>query len=253
MQERAHNFVPAPFGSTMVSVAEDQEQQGGQSALAPVPAEPLPHPDPHRGTVLVVGVCAAVAFVVLRFVVALGGHEPLALDIWWQALMIDITTDAGLILAWIPAVVGGTIGMIVIGILLVAVFLWRRRPWDAANMALAIVTVVAIGAPMAAIIARVRPENSLAESVPTSFPSGHTAVATTVAVTLGLLPRRWYVWVAGACWVVYMMWSRTYLHAHWVSDVVAGMLEGVAVATLVWCFMHALRIRRAQSSVSGDT
>ena len=236
-------------------MAHEDEQLRGQSALAPEPGAvaPLPHPDPHRGTVLIVGVCATVAFVVLRFVVALGGHDPLPMDMWWQALMLQTMTDPGLILAWIPAVVGGTIGMIVIGILLVVAFLVSRRPWDAANMALAIVTVVAIGAPMAAIIARVRPEDSLAESVPTSFPSGHTAVATTVAVTLGLLLRRWYVWAAGVCWVVYMMWSRTYLHAHWLSDVLAGMLEGIAVATLVWCFMHALRIRRARSSAATDS
>jgi undecaprenyl-diphosphatase len=43
-----------------------------------------------------------------------------------------------------------------------------------------------------------------------------------------------------------MMWSRTYLHAHWLSDVVAGMLEGVAVACLVWTAMEALRDRRVQ-------
>jgi undecaprenyl-diphosphatase len=125
------------------------------------------------------------------------------------------------------------------------VLLWRRRRWDAATLAIAIVVVVAIGAPMAAIIARVRPVDSLAESVATSFPSGHTAVATTFAVTLGLLLRRWYVWLIGALWVIVMMWSRTYLHAHWLSDVAAGLLEGIAVACLVWCAVEAVRDRRA--------
>jgi membrane-associated phospholipid phosphatase len=218
-------------------------------------AEPLPAEDSEdstavaadarRSVALIVGVAATVAFVILRFVVALGGHQPLAVDIWWNDLMFDTLSDAGLATAWVPAVVGGTIGMIVIGILLVLLFLWRRRRWDAANVAIAIVVVVAIGAPMAAIIARSRPSGSLAESVATSFPSGHTAVATTVALTLGLLLRRWYVWVAGAAWVILMMWSRTYLHAHWLSDVVAGMLEGVAVATIVWCAVEAYRDRRA--------
>ena len=201
--------------------------------------------DARRSVVLIVGVSATVAFVILRFVVALGGHRPLAIDVWWNDLMFDTLSDPGLVIAWVPAVVGGTIGMIVIGILLVLLFLWRRRRWDAANVAIAIVVVVAIGAPMAAIIARARPTQSLAESVATSFPSGHTAVATTVAVTLGLLLRRWYVWVAGAAWVILMMWSRTYLHAHWLSDVVAGMLEGVAVAAIVWCAVEAYRDRRA--------
>ncbi len=211
--------------------------------------------DARRAVALVVGVAAAVAFVALRTVVALGGHEPLAIDLWFDDLMLATQTGAGLFFAWIPANVGGTIGMIVIGVLLVGIFLWRRRPWDALTLAGAIVLVVAIGAPMAAVIARLRPEESLAESVPTSFPSGHTAVATTVAVTLGLLLRRWYVWAAGIVWVLYMMWCRCYLHAHWLSDVVAGLFEGIAVATLVWVAVEAFRDRRAlavrpQSAVS---
>jgi membrane-associated phospholipid phosphatase len=95
------------------------------------------------------------------------------------------------------------------------------------------------------VIGRTRPEDSLAESVATSFPSGHTAVATTVVMVLALVFRRWYVWALGAVWVLTMMWSRTYLHAHWLSDVVAGMLEGVAVATVVWACMALWRARRA--------
>lgn len=201
--------------------------------------------DARRAIALVVGVAATVAFVILRTVVALGGHEPLPIDLWFDDLMLATQTEVGLFLAWIPAHVGGTIGMIVIGVLLVGIFLWRRRPWDALNLASAIVLVVAIGAPMAAVIARLRPEGSLAEDVPTSFPSGHTAVATTVAITLGLLLRRWWVWVAGIVWVLYMMWCRCYLHAHWLSDVVAGLLEGIAVATLVWVAVEAFRDRRA--------
>jgi undecaprenyl-diphosphatase len=226
----------------------DDERQGTAPPHAAASREQLPHPEPHRAVVLVAGVVATVAFVVLRFAVALGGHEPLPVDLWWHDLMVATLSEVGIIAAWVPAIVGGMIGVIVIGILLVAVFVWQRRRWDAVTLAGAIIVVVAIGAPMAAIIARVRPVDSLAESVPTSFPSGHTAVATTIAVTLGLLLRRWYVWLLGVIWVLYMMWSRTYLHAHWLSDVVAGMLEGVAVATLVWSAVQAYRIRRATSS-----
>lgn len=198
-----------------------------------------------RGTgAIVVGAAATLAFVVLRAVVALGGHEPLGVDIWWNDLMVALTSDAWLVVAWVPAVVGGTIGMIVVGALLIAAFLWRGRRWDAATLAIAMVAVVAIGATMAAVIGRTRPADSLAESVATSFPSGHTAVATTVVVILGLVLRRRWVWVVGVAWVALMMWSRTYLHAHWLSDVVAGMLEGVAVATFVWACVQAARARR---------
>ncbi|MEV8268412.1 phosphatase PAP2 family protein [Microbacterium sp. NPDC076911] len=213
--------------------------------IAPPRVMHPPAPDPRRPIALVVGVVATVAFVILRFVVAFGDREPLAIDVWWHDLMVATYSEVGVVIAWIPAIVGGTIGMIVVGAFVVGVFLWRKRRWDAANLAIALVVVVAIGAPMAAVIARMRPANSLAESVATSFPSGHTAVATTFAITLALLVRRWHIWALGTLWVVVMMWSRTYLYAHWLSDVVAGLLEGIAVATLVWCAVEAVRDRRA--------
>ena len=89
-----------------------------------------------RGTgAIVVGAAATLAFVVLRAVVALGGHEPLAVDIWWHDLMVALSSDAWLVVAWVPAVVGGTIGMIVVGALLIAALLWRGRRWDVATLA----------------------------------------------------------------------------------------------------------------------
>ncbi|WP_431070764.1 phosphatase PAP2 family protein [Microbacterium phyllosphaerae] len=207
-------------------------------------------------SVLIAGASATVAFVVLRTFVAMGGHEPLAVDVWWHDLVVSSTGDAWLVVAWVPAIVGGTLGMIVIGAALIAWLVWRKRRWDAATLAIALVAVVAIGATMAAVIGRTRPEDSLAESVATSFPSGHTAVATTVAVILALTFRRWYVWALGAVWVVTMMWSRTYLHAHWLSDVVAGLLEGIAVACFVWVCVDSARARhvsRATTESAGES
>lgn len=212
-------------------------------AVAPtVPVDP----DARRARALVVGVVATVLFVTLRLVVALSNSAPLPIDAGWDDAMSALASPVGVIVAWVPAIVGGTIGMILIGVATTIVFLLRRRPWDALNVAASIALVVAIGAPLAAVIARARPADSLAETVATSFPSGHTAVATTIVVTLGLILRRRWVWAVGAGWVVLMMWSRTYLHAHWLSDVTAGLVEGVAVATLVWAAIDVMRERRAQ-------
>jgi undecaprenyl-diphosphatase len=158
--------------------------------------------------------------------VAAGDHEPLGIDVWWHDLMVQAADERALVAAQVLAVVGGTIGMIVVAGILILLLLWRRRRWDAATTAIALVAVVAIGATMAAVIGRTRPADSLAERMATSFPSGHTAVATTVAV----------------------VWSRTYLHAHWLSDVAAGMLEGVAVALFVWIAVEAVRDRRSARS-----
>jgi undecaprenyl-diphosphatase len=225
----------------------------GPTSVGPLLTAAPDQPDARRGVALIVGASATLAFVLLRVVVALGRHEPLPVDLWWHDLMVATLSTPLIVVAWVPAVVGGTIGMIVVGLVLVLLLLWRRGRWDAATLAIATVAIVTIGAPMAAVIARVRPADSLAERVATSFPSGHTAVATTVVVVLALLLRRWYVWAIGAAWVVLMMWSRTYLHAHWLSDVVAGMLEGLAVSTLVWCAVEAIRDRRAARSTDGST
>jgi len=198
-----------------------------------------------RNAALLTGISAVVAFVALRSIVAIGGHEPLAIDVWWHDVMAAASSDVGIVIAWVPAVVGGTLGMILVGVALIVLLLRRDRRGDAATLAIAMIAVVSLGATMAAVIGRTRPEDSLAESMATSFPSGHTAVATTVVVVLGIALRRRLVWVLGAIWVITMMWSRTYLAAHWLSDVIAGMLEGIAVATLVWVCAEAARDRRA--------
>ena len=203
-------------------------------------------PDARRTVALIVGISATVAFAIVRIVVALDPNKPLEIDAWWHDLMVSTETDTGLVLAWIPAHVGNTIPMFAITLATVVVLFLLKRRWDAANLAIAIAIVVAIGAPMSYIVARVRPDDSLAETIATSFPSGHTAVATTFFITLALIFRRWYIWTFGAVWVLWMMWGRTYLHAHWLSDVVAGLLEGIAVATLVWYAMEAVRDRRAR-------
>ncbi|OZD31156.1 phospholipid phosphatase [Rhodococcus sp. 06-1477-1B] len=211
-----------------------------------------PRADARRPVALVVGVVATVLFVALRVAIDLDGGAPLGLDQWWDDAMASLANPVAVIIAWIPATVGGTIGMIVIGISTSIVFLLVKRPWDALNVAASIALVVLIGAPLAAVIARARPMDSLAETQATSFPSGHTAVATTIAVTLALILRRGWIWAAGVVWVLLMMWSRTYLHAHWVSDVTAGLLEGVAVATLVWALIEVWRGRRAQRLVAAS-
>lgn len=189
----------------------------------------------------IVGLASAGVFIGIFAIVATNGLQPLAIDLWWRDLMESQRNDMGVFIAFIPAFVGGTIVMVVIPILVVAAFFWRRRRWSAVNMATAIIVVVAIGAPLSYIVGRDRPEGTLAEELATSFPSGHTAVATTFAITLALLLRRWYVTVAGVLWIVFMMWGRTYLSTHWISDVFGGLFEGIAVSLLVWAAIETWR------------
>ena len=76
-----------------------------------------------------------------------------------------------------------------------------------------------------------------------SFPSGHAVSAGVIIVTIAALllgarvevRRAWTV--IGALIAIGMIWQRTLINAHWLSDAVTGILAGTAAALLmVWAF-----------------
>jgi membrane-associated phospholipid phosphatase len=118
----------------------------------------------------------------------------------------------------------------------VAVVLTRRRHWiQLSAFALAIATSEPLIGILKALYGRPRPQGSLIASSGSSFPSGHAiaAAVTAVGLVLVLLPpghARW-VWERRAVgYASLMALSRTYLAAHWLSDVVTGALLGGGIA-----------------------
>jgi membrane-associated phospholipid phosphatase len=66
----------------------------------------------------------------------------------------------------------------------------------------------------------------------TSFPSGHEAISTTLALTTWLiLPRRWR-WVS-LIWIVVVAVSRLYLGDHTPADIVGGFAIGLIVVAFI--------------------
>jgi undecaprenyl-diphosphatase len=89
-----------------------------------------------------------------------------------------------------------------------------------------------------------------------SFPSGH-AMGTFVFCAVGcyLLLRGRRSWplavavvTAASGWCVIMAFSRLYLGVHYVSDVIAGMLAGMAWSAVSISAMEILRTRYGRSS-----
>jgi membrane-associated phospholipid phosphatase len=207
---------------------------------------PHERPDLSRLTPLIIGAAAAIVSLVLLWIVmSVRRDQPFPVDVWWHELMLASRTEAGLGLAGIPGHTGGPVVAAITAVVIVATLLILRWWWAAITVAATAVVCIAIAAPLARVVARIRPEESLAEVVPTSFPSGHVAFATALVTALALLFRHWLWWALGAVWVIWMAWSRTYLAAHWLTDVIGGLFLGVAVGVLVWASVETIRRRRA--------
>ncbi|MEV3992638.1 phosphatase PAP2 family protein [Streptomyces sp. NPDC049837] len=153
---------------------------------------------------------------------------------------------------------GGPLGVVVpVGLL---VFLSVRKRWQSL---LCLLTVYAVGNLLVVQalkfwVDRPRPADPLVRVDHGSFPSGHVAGTALLVVVVGVLfvpaagRRVW--WAAGAALTVAMMWSRTWLHAHWLSDTLAGATTGAGAALLLWWLFTPLLLREAEArrAASGE-
>ncbi|MFI8341666.1 phosphatase PAP2 family protein [Streptomyces sp. NPDC085639] len=147
---------------------------------------------------------------------------------------------------------GGPVGAL-LPLSLLVVLLVRRR-WVAAGFLLAAHlggnALVIQG--LKHLVDRPRPAHPLVRVDHGSFPSGHAATAALLVVLLGVIlvpaARRRAWWIGGTAFTLAMMWSRTWLHAHWLSDTVAGAAAGAGVGLLAWWLFHpALARERARA------
>ncbi|PTT21811.1 phosphatase PAP2 family protein [Microbacterium sp. HMWF026] len=193
---------------------------------------------------------ATVGIVLIALASALGawvyvrGPSPFTVDVWWNQLFAAAPSEPLYALALVMDQVGGHLTAVLIVPVLgaVAIFATRRR-WSALYFLTASVGSALLVQVLKHTFGRARPEDILILSDYGSFPSGHTANAATIAVVAGVLfPRAW-VRVVGAAWVILMAFSRTYLHAHWLSDTVGGALVGAGAALVLAAAFSRLRAR----------
>ncbi len=168
------------------------------------------------------------------------------LDAWWNGFVQTFAVVQPLSLA-MNFLGGGWFATFVVPLSAIAALLAMRRPWGAALVGLA--SIVSAGGVqlLKAVFGRARPEEMLVISDHGSYPSGHVANAATIAViALVLFPRVW-VAVVGAAWVFVMAFSRTQVHAHWLSDTVGGAMVGAGFALLVAAALTARLTRESDA------
>jgi membrane-associated phospholipid phosphatase len=143
--------------------------------------------------------------------------------------VFDVVTLAGNALVLVVAVA-------VAGIIL----LRRTRPNEAAVIALAFGGAALVNGLLKLAFHRPRPELAFVQLDTYSFPSGHAAVSTatftTIAYLLGRryrsLPARALITFGAVAAILLVGFSRLYLGAHYLSDVLAGISFGLAWASL---------------------
>ncbi|QOC24606.1 phosphatase PAP2 family protein [Microbacterium hominis] len=152
-------------------------------------------------------------------------------DEWWNVFVdrFAFLDPAALAMNFLG---GGWFATFVVPLGGVALLLVLRRPRGALFVVVASVGSVALVQLLKALFGRARPEDMIVFSDHGSFPSGHTGNAASVATIAVILFPRVAVAVVGGAWVFAMAFSRTQVHAHWLSDTVGGALVGVG-ATLV--------------------
>jgi undecaprenyl-diphosphatase len=212
---------------------------------APPDSPPLPGPGALFGLASLVGLGVAVLALFLFGWLAdemLEG-DTLAFDLRVRAAAQAIASPGlthGLILVsrlGSPAVLGG------LGVLLTALFVWRRWWRGAILLPLAMVGAGVLDMSLKLAFRRARPTPFFDYPLPGSysFPSGHalfafcffTAAAALLAPRLEPPALKWLVRIVALALVLAIGFSRIYLGVHYPSDVLAGYAVGLLWSSVI--------------------
>ena len=204
------------------------------------------------GWALLVAAMVFLGLVLIHVLLPLGGLGEA--DEEFSQWLADNRTPTQEDISWVGSTLsGGHVIPAVIGIGLVTFLIMRR--WILAAFVLFVVAFEsATYRATSLIVERQRPDVERLESLPVdaSYPSGHTAAA--VAMYGGLLLLlasrfdnavvRVIAIVLGVAIPLFVGWSRAYRGMHHFSDVVAGLLMGLAALVIV---VFAARAARAST------
>jgi membrane-associated phospholipid phosphatase len=169
------------------------------------------------------------------------GATPFVIDAAWNSLLLSWDSDVLLGFSlFMDFVGGGWFSVFAVPIGVAVVLLIFKKPWSAVFFVAAELFSALLVQILKNLFSRARPEEILVFSDHGSYPSGHVANAATIAAAFVILfPRLWVV-IVGAAWVLLMAFSRTYLHAHWLTDTFGGAMVGVGAALVVASLMSKL-------------
>jgi membrane-associated phospholipid phosphatase len=212
---------------------------------------------PHRAFWLMVTIAAAALAGVAVGLLAgdVLGHHGLALadphvTAWVVAHRVGWLTGVLRVVTWL-----GSLAVIVpVAVLAAFFFLLRWRRWGpVVLLAVAIAGAVGLYNFLKHLVGRPRPPSAIwiGHFSGASFPSGHAAQSVACYATLALIvgagrPARVKIslWAGAALVVLVVGFSRIYLAAHWLTDVLGGYALSAAWLAVIWMVMLIARPRQ---------
>jgi membrane-associated phospholipid phosphatase len=165
---------------------------------------------------------------------------PFSIDNGWMEELIEHRAPVWEVLSLAMNFLGGgLVAVAIVPVLVTVGLLLLKRPWAAGYYLVATLVTGGTVQLLKHLFGRARPENILVTVDFGSFPSGHVANAAVTATILTILFPRWWVWVVGILYTAVMMFSRTYLGAHWLTDTLGALLLGIGVAIVIWAPLAA--------------
>ena len=193
-----------------------------------------------------------VAFAVLTLFVVAGWTQ--SVDDAWLSLMEDLEVSWLLSVAELFHRLGSFEIALVTSVLIAAAFLIARKWWAFWAWFAIVAGAQVFSTVTKLLVDRPRPVGALVHESSASYPSGHAMVSGAamgigLAVILGIIwPNRYRLFLGvGIAYAVVMAWSRTYLRVHWLTDVVGGLLFGIAIVCLV-----AVAVIQRREDVEGE-
>lgn len=208
--------------------------------------QPRPRP---AWQIVAPGALLLAAFLVTAvLILASQGDPPFnGLDTMWQAYVFILHSPF-----WdqVNAVLNGVgyVGMLILQGLLAVALLVLRRPWTALFTVVASLSALALTQLAKAVVGRHRPEGAKVLTDTGSYPSGHVSATTTSLVIIALLIGRYWTRLLALVGIAAMMVSRTYLSAHWLSDVLGAFCLAAGIVLLVWWPFRNVCIRENESA-----
>jgi undecaprenyl-diphosphatase len=214
----------------------------GKAMAARRYGEALRSRDPRTLTVTLLSACLCLALIAFANIVEdyLTHDQITRWDVHFAFWLHDHASHP-LVRAFNVITLGGNAIAVMIVVVAIGIVLLRRaRPNEAALIALAFGGAVLVNGALKLIFQRPRPELSFVHLGSYSFPSGHAAVSTATFTTIAFLLARRYpssparaLIVLGTVVAIGLVgFSRLYLGAHYLSDVLAGICVGFAWAML---------------------